>query len=37
MVQDVLYIDNSHTVREAYELLKDKKLDKFQLQLWIRK
>ena len=25
MVQDVLYIDNSHTVREAYELLKDKK------------
>ncbi len=25
MSQDLLYIDNSHTIKEAYELLKDKK------------
>lgn len=27
MIQDVLYIDDSHTVKEAYELLKDKKIE----------
>lgn len=27
MIQDVLYIDDSHSVKEAYELLKDKKIE----------
>lgn len=27
MIQDVLYIDDSHSVKEAYQLLKDKKIE----------
>ena len=33
MIQDVLYIDDNHSVKKAYELLKDKKIEQIQLQL----